>query len=89
MVETNKTTPPPVQAIEPPTEIDSSTPSLEDRVLTLENSIAETNGYLQRILSVLQKSREVVELGSPPKYSTKASHQPRYLGQKTFNGHHH
>ncbi|KAL4308216.1 hypothetical protein GQ457_01G023920 [Hibiscus cannabinus] len=65
MVEPNKSTQPPVPAIEPPTEIDSSTPSLEDRVLTLENSIAETNGYLQRILSVLQKSREVVELGTP------------------------
>ncbi|KAL4303244.1 hypothetical protein GQ457_10G021490 [Hibiscus cannabinus] len=82
MVEPSKTTPPPTHSPENIQEIPTQTPNLEDRVLTLENSLAETNEYLQRILNVLQKGRETIELGSPPSVRQKPPINPTTLGKK-------
>ncbi|KAL4347328.1 hypothetical protein GQ457_17G018120 [Hibiscus cannabinus] len=66
---------PPKNSSEPPVsppEPESKNTNLEDRVTRLETSITETNGYLQRILDVMQKTREAVELPSPQSVRQKA-----------------
>ncbi|KAL4278859.1 hypothetical protein GQ457_03G027370 [Hibiscus cannabinus] len=82
MVEPTKITPPTIEPPETPQDTQAQPPNLEDRVSSLENSLAETNGYLQRILGVLQKSREIVELGSPPSVRQKPPINPDAASKK-------
>ncbi|KAL4278717.1 hypothetical protein GQ457_03G025020 [Hibiscus cannabinus] len=67
---------------ETPQETENPTRNIEDRVTALENSLAETNGYLQRILTIMQKGREEVELPSPLSVRQKAPMHPDLQGRK-------
>ncbi|KAL4271596.1 hypothetical protein GQ457_13G023790 [Hibiscus cannabinus] len=80
MAETGRNVPPPAQA----TTTETTEPqqnSLEERVAALESATTENNGYLQRILSLLSKGTEEVELSTPG-----SSQQPPAINQSVTEG---
>ncbi|KAK8983583.1 hypothetical protein V6N11_073987 [Hibiscus sabdariffa] len=63
---------------ETPQETENPTRNIEDCVTALENSLVETNGYLQRILAIMQK---VTIIDDHEKYSFQPS-EPGVLASK-------
>ncbi|KAL4290985.1 hypothetical protein GQ457_14G012040 [Hibiscus cannabinus] len=72
MTVANKTIPPTWLPAKQPVEVSDHTLTLEDRVSALEVATEENRGYLQRILSLLSKGADEMEVSTPQSLPPKA-----------------